>query len=246
MNKVTIRKLDDLDFQSNEAYKTLRTNLEFCGNDVKIIAITSCTPNEGKTSVSLNLCRSLAELGKKVLFLDTDLRKSVVVGRYKVDGEILGLTHFLTGKMKFHDVVYETNVPKLHMVFAGPVPPNPAELLSNRYFKSLIPTLREVYDYVIIDTPPLGSVIDSAIIASECDGVALLVSANHISYKFAQKVVEQLKVTECRILGVILNKVDHRERGYYGRYYGKYYGKYYGRYYGSYGYGEENIPTKKK
>lgn len=230
MNTVTIRKLDNLDFRSNEAYKILRTNIQFCGKDCKVIAVTSCTPNEGKTSVTFNLARSLADLGKKVLYIDADLRKSVVVGRYKVDGEIRGLTHFLAGQEAFHNVVYETNVPKLHMVFAGPVPPNPAELLSNRYFRKVVPMLKEVYDYVIIDTPPLGSVIDSAIIARECDGVAMVIEANRISYKFAQKVIEQLKKADCRILGVILNKVNIKEKGYYGKYYGKYYGAYYGKY----------------
>lgn len=230
MESVTIRKMDDLDFRSNEAYKTLRTNIQFCGSDIKVIAVTSCTPNEGKTSVTFNLARSLADLGKKVLYIDADLRKSVVVGRYKIDGQIRGLTHFLAGQEPFHNVVYETNINKLHMVFAGPIPPNPAELLSNRYFKKLIPTLKDVYDYVIIDTPPLGSVIDSAIIARECDGMAMVIESNKISYKFAQKVLEQLKKADCRILGVILNKVNMKDKGYYSKYYGKYYGTYYGKY----------------
>lgn len=228
MNAVTIRKLDDLDFRSNEAYKILRSNIQFCGKDVKIIAVTSCTPNEGKTSVTFNLSRSLADLGKKVLYIDADLRKSVVVGRYKVEGEIRGLTHFLAGQEPFHNVVYETNVNKLHMVFAGPVPPNPAELLSNRYFRKLIPTLKEVYDYVIIDTPPLGSVIDGAIVARECDGVAMVIESDRISYKFAQKVLDQLNKADCKILGVILNKVNMKDKGYYSKYYGNYYGSYYG------------------
>lgn len=234
MKNVIIRKMDELDFRSNEAYKALRTNIQLCGSDVKVVAVTSCTPNEGKTSVTFNFARSMAELGKKVLYIDADLRKSVVVGRYKVEGEILGLTHFLAGQEPFNNVVYSTNVNKLHMVFAGPVPPNPAELLSNKYFKKLISSLRDVYDYVIIDTPPIGSVIDSAIIAQECDGVAFVCEARHNSYKFAQKAIEQLKKTDCRILGVILNKVPVKTRGYYSKYYSKYYGNYYGKSYGGY------------
>lgn len=239
MKNVVIRKLDDLDFRSNEAYKALRTNIQLCGSDVKVIAITSCTPNEGKTSVTFNLARSMADLGKKVLYIDADLRKSVVIGRYKVEGEILGLTHFLAGQEQFQNVIYSTNIRRLHMVFAGPVPPNPAELLSNKYFKKLIPALKNVYDYVIIDTPPLGSVIDSAIIAQECDGIAFVCETKHNSYKFAQKVIDQLKKTDCRILGVILNKVPVKTKGYYSKYYSKYYGKHYGNYYGSY-YGHDD------
>ena len=118
------------------------------------------------------------------------------------------------------------------MVLTGPVPPNPSELLSGRLFQEMLATCREDFDYIIIDTPPLGSVIDSAIVARECDGVAIVISADTISYKFVQKVKSQLETSGCKILGVILNKVKRRgsSYGYYGRYYGKYYGKYYGEY----------------
>lgn len=234
MLNINIDKLKKLDSSSSEAYKRLRTNIQFCGSDVKVIAITSTIPNEGKSSVSFNLAVSMADAGKRVIFLDTDLRKSVLVGRYKINKAVKGLTHYLSGVNQFDEVVYATNVDNLHVVFSGPVPPNPAELLGNKYFKNLVKQLRENYDYVIIDTPPVGSVIDAAIVAQECDGVILVVSSGEISYKAVQKSKDQMEKSNCRILGAVLNKVEIGKGGYYGKYYGKNYGKYYGNY-GNYG-----------
>ena len=226
MAAINIEGIRKLDYRSNEAYKNLRTNIQLCGSDVKVIMVTSATPNEGKSSVSFNLAVSLAESGKKVIFIDADLRKSILVGRYKINKSVKGLTHFLSGICKFEEVMYATNVENLLTVFSGPVPPNPSELLGNKTFKLLIKTLRETYDYVIIDTPPLGNVIDSAIVAQECDGAIFVIAANTISYKFIQNTMVQLKKTDCKILGAVLNKVDMSESGYYSKYYGKYYGKY--------------------
>ncbi|MCI7242207.1 MAG: CpsD/CapB family tyrosine-protein kinase [Bacilli bacterium] len=234
MLNINIDKLKKLDNSTNEAYKRLRTNVQFCGSDVKVIALTSTIPNEGKSSVSFNLAASIAESGKKVIFIDADLRKSVLVGRYKINKAVKGFTHYLSGVNSFDEVVYSTNVENLHVVFSGPVPPNPAELLGNKYFKTLIKQLRQTYDYVIIDTPPIGSVIDAAIVAQECDGVVMVVAAGEISYKLVQKTKAQLEKADCKILGVVLNKVPTGKGGYYGHY--GHYGEYgnYGNY-GNYG-----------
>lgn len=223
MKEVRITR-QELDYSSNESYKSLRTNLLFCGEDKKVIAITSCTPNEGKSTVSLNLALSLADSGKKVLFIDADLRKSVLTGRTDVTEDIKGLSSLLSHQETVEDIIYATNYPNFHIIYAGQVPPNPAELLGGKYFKRFLQAVRKVYDYVIIDTPPLGSVIDSAVIADECDGAIIVLESGVISYRFAQKVKNQLMKSECPILGVILNKVDMSKQGYYGKYYGKYYG----------------------
>lgn len=219
-------KTQKLDYSGAEAYKSLRTNLQFCGEDKKVIAITSCAPNEGKSSVTMNLAMSLAEAGKKVLLIDADLRKSVLVGRTKVKESIKGLTHYLSKQAALIEVICATNVKNMHIVYAGPVPPNPAELLGGKYFRELLSSLRKVYDYILVDTPPLGSVIDSAIIAEECDGSIMVIETGVISYRFAQDVKSQLEKSNCPILGVVLNKVDMSKQGYYGKYYGRYYGKY--------------------
>lgn len=229
MVKVNLREMVSLDYKSNEAYKALRTNIQFCGNDMKVIGVTSCMPNEGKSSICVNLAISMAESGKSVLLLDTDLRKSILLGRYKIRESIKGFSHFLSGQATCEEVLCDTDVKNLHMIFAGQVPPNPAELLGKKYFKDTLMVLRELYDYIIIDTAPLGSVIDSAIVAQQCDGMILTIAANTISYKFAQRVLEQLKKTGCPVLGAILNKVDASKKGHYGQSYS----------YGSYGgYGE--------
>lgn len=237
MLNINLDKITDLDFKTREAYKTLRTNVQFCGNDVKIISLTSCVSNEGKSMVSFNLAISMAETGKKVLFIDADLRKSVLIGRYKINKAIKGLTQYLSGVEQLDDVRYSTNVKNMDLILSGPVPPNPAELLNNEKFTKLLETARKEYDYVIIDTPPIGQVIDPAIVAQQTDGVIFLISQANISYKYAQKQIEQMRKSGCRILGAVLNKVDPEEKGgYYGGYYGKYSKKGYGYGYG-YGYG---------
>lgn len=244
MQFIEIKKIEKLDYKESEAYKTLRTNVQFAGEDMKVIALTSCTPNEGKTSVSFNLARSLAEADKKVLYVDADMRKSVVVGRYRMAHVEVGLSHYLSGQSSFDETLAETNIPNLNLMIAGPVPPNPAELLEGKRFSDLVRVARGLFDYIIIDTPPLGSVIDSVIIAKQCDGIAMVIASDEISYKFAQRVKSQLEVANCRIIGVILNKVNMRQgvgygNKYYGKYYSRYYGKYYGNYYGAGYYGKE-------
>lgn len=232
MEEIVLKNLRK-DYRSNEAYKSLRTNIEFSGEDKRVIVFTSCTPNEGKSTVSLSLAQSLAESGKRVLFVDADLRKSVLVGRHKVAGEIKGLSHYLSGQADVKDVVLKTQEPKLYVVFAGVVPPNPAELLGSKKFESFLQGARQSYDYVIVDAPPLGNVIDAAIVAKFCDASVLVISVNTISRKFAEGVKGQLEKTGCPILGVVLNKVDMKQNKYYGKYYGNYYGSY-----GDYGHSE--------
>jgi len=218
----------NLNFTSNEAYKSLRTNIQFCGKEVKTICITSCSPNEGKTVVSFRLASSLAESGKKVLFIDADLRKSVIIGRLKVDRAVNGLSEYLSGMNNLEEVVNKTKIENVDIIFTGPIPPNPSELLESDMFKELINMEREIYDYIIIDTPPLGVVIDSANVAEVCDGTIMVVESNNISYKFAQRVLKQLEKGKCRVLGAVLNKVEMDHNGFYGKYYGKYYVKEYG------------------
>lgn len=234
MQEVSLKNKFLLDFKTNEAYKGLRTNIEFCGDDVHSIVITSTVPNEGKSSVSFNLAVSMAESGKKVLLLDCDLRKSVLLGRFQIDTELKGMTHYLTGMSSVEQVICTTNIPNLHIIFAGPIPPNPAELLGNNYFKALIKQLPNFYEYIVIDSPPLGSVIDSAIIAKNCDGAIIVVSANEISHKHVQKIKDQLDKSSCKILGAVLNKVDYHENSFYSKYNKRYYGKYNSEYYSDY------------
>lgn len=212
-------KFRKLNYASVEAYKTLRTNIQFCGEDKRIIEITSCFPNEGKSSVSLNLAISMAETGKKVLLINADLRKAKMLGKVGIGDSAKGLTHYLSKQADMSDVICSTNVQNFYLVNSGPVPPNPAELLGSKYFSQMLIFLREEYDYILIDTPPLGSVIDSAIIAEKCDGAILVIESGAVRYRFAQEVKAQLEKSKCPILGVILNKVDIAGYGKYYEYY---------------------------
>lgn len=227
---VFLNQLKADDYQYNEAMKTLRTNIQFSGTNIHVIMFTSSVPGEGKSETSFHLAVSLAQLDKRVLLIDADIRKSVLVSRYQLEQKVDGLSQYLSGQKTREEVVYETNVPNLSMIFSGPYSPNPAELLEEKLFQALVLWGRQNYDYVIIDTPPMGSVIDGAIIARSCDGAIMVIESGGISYRVLQKVKVQLEKSGCRILGTVLNKVDVHQSSYY--YYGKY-GKYYG-----YGYGE--------
>lgn len=246
MKHVNFTKLAELDNKVNEAYKTLRTNITFCGDEIKTITFTSSVPNEGKSKVSFETAKSLAEDGKKVLYIDADIRKSVMLARYDVDIEIIGLTHYLAGKNKLEEVIYETNIKNFHTIFIGASVPNPSELLGNRKFDKMIETVRESYDYVIIDCPPLGSVIDAAIISKKCDGAIIVVESDNVSYRLVQKVKDQLSKSGVRILGAVLNKVERQGKG-YGYYGYGYYGKgYYGDSYYDSGFSEKGEQTIQK
>ncbi len=234
MLNIDLEKISDLDFRTREAYKTLRTNVQFCGDSVHVISVTSCAPNEGKSIVSFNLASSLAESEKKVLFIDADLRKSVLIGRYKINKAIRGLTQYLSGVEEIGNIIYSTNVPNMDMILSGPVPPNPAELLDNTNFYRLIERGKREYDYVIIDTPPIGQVIDPAIVGRQADGVIFVVAQSSISYRYAQKQIKQLETAGCKMLGAVLNKVDPDGKDGYYRYNDYYYDYGYG-----YGYGKK-------
>lgn len=212
-----------LEFASNEAYKTLRTNIQFSGRDVKTICITSSLPNEGKTVVSFRLATALAESGKKVLFIDADLRKSVIISRLKINNGVNGLSQYLSGMNSLEEVINNTNVENVDIIFTGILPPHPSEMLASEEFKDLVRSLREEYDYVIIDTPPLGVVIDSAHVAEICDGTILVIESNNVSYRLIQKVLKQLTTGKCRVLGAVLNKANIYGIGYNKNHYGKYY-----------------------
>ena len=163
MQEFSVKK-SYLDFRTREAYKMLRTNIEFSGDNNKVIFITSTTPGEGKSTVSFELAMSFAQNGMKTLLIDADTRKSVMKNRWRKGKIKYGLTHYLSGKNELTDVISVSDEPNFCMIFAGPVPPNPSELVGNDRFAELIESARETFDMIIVDTPPIGSVIDAAVI----------------------------------------------------------------------------------
>ncbi|MCO4655801.1 capsular polysaccharide biosynthesis protein CpsD [Streptococcus infantarius subsp. infantarius] len=220
-----------------EYYNSIRTNIQFSGRDLKVITLTSAQSGEGKSITSVNLAISFARAGFRTLLIDADTRNSVMSGTFKSNERYQGLTSFLSGNAELSDVICDTTVDNLMIIPAGQVPPNPTSLIQNDNFKSMIETVRGLYDYVIIDTPPLGLVIDAAILAHHSDASLLVVKAGADKRRTVTKLKEQLEQSGSVFLGVILNKYDiHLDKyGSYGSYGG----------YGSYGnYGKSEEKTK--
>ena len=231
MQQVKLNKRE-LPYDVNEAMKLLRTNLQFCGKDKKVILLTSTVADEGKSTVALNLCTSLAQLGSRVLLIDADMRKSVLASRAMQGAkELPGLSHLLAARSSLEDVLLATDIQDFHVILAGRVPPNPTELLSNPRMEKLIEICRNEYDYVIVDCPPINLVVDAAIVAPMCDGIIMVVNSGSIPYRMAQNAVRQLEATGTPILGAVLNMIEKKNDKYYYRkgYYQKYYGDYYGQ-----------------
>ena len=239
MESVILGNLKEHSYAMKESLRALKTNLQFCGDDIKTILITSSVPDEGKSTVAVDLARSLTESGKSVLLIDTDMRKSVMVGRLRVKavkGQILGLSHYLSGQCKLEEVLYATDVKRLFMVFAGPGVPNPTEILDKKYFARLIEFGRENFDYVIVDCAPIAATIDAAVVAKHCDGAILVISQGVANSRLIASVKRQLEASGIKILGAVINKVKMKKKGYgygFGYGYGYGYGSYYGDYYGN-------------
>ena len=220
-----------------EYYNSIRTNIQFSGRDLKVITLTSAQPGEGKSTTSVNLAISFARAGFRTLLIDADTRNSVMSGTFKSNEGYQGLTSFLSGNAELSDVICDTSIDNLMILPAGQVPPNPTSLIQNDNFKSMIETVRGLYDYVIIDTPPLGLVIDAAILAHHSDASLLVTKAGADKRRTITKLKEQLEQSGSVFLGVILNKYDiHLDKyGSYGSYGG----------YGSYGnYGKSDEKSK--
>lgn len=206
------------DYFYEEAIKTLRTNIQFTGTEVKSIIVTSCYPNEGKSDVLFQLALEIGKMGKKVLVLDADMRKSSYISRFQVKQKIEGLSQYLSGQSQIQDVVYSTNFQGVDIIFSGPTAPNPSELLAQESFVSLVHSMREKYDYVLADTPPIGSLTDAAVVARQCDGAIMVIESDLVSRRVAIRAKEQLEMIGCHILGAVLNKVDLKKNKYYSKY----------------------------
>ena len=220
-----------------EYYNSIRTNIQFSGRDLKVITLTSAQPGEGKSTTSVNLAISFARAGFRTLLIDADTRNSVMSGTFKSNERYQGLTSFLSGNAELSDVICDTSIDNLMIIPAGQVTPNPTSLIQNDNFKAMVETVRGLYDYVIIDTPPLGLVIDAAILAHHSDASLLVVKAGADKRRTVTKLKEQLEQSGSVFLGVILNKYDiHLDKyGSYGSYGG----------YGSYGnYGKSDEKSK--
>ena len=242
MNTLTINHFPPLKYAGAEAVNMLCTNLSFSGENVKKIMLTSCHAAEGKTYLSMNVMRTIAKLGKSVVLVDADLRRSVIAQKYGVQfslGESApGLSHFLAGMAGEADVVYETNLPGAYMVPVGRKVSNSLSLLNSQRFQMLLDDLAEQFDYVIVDAPPVGLVIDAAQIAKFCDGTVLVVGYNTVRRQELIEVRDQIMQTGCPILGAVMNMTE------YDSYLSKKYS--YKSYYSHYGYYTSDTGERKK
>ena len=242
MLKAQIKGNLNLDYAGSKAMNTICSNLSFSGKNVKKIVITSCEPNDGKSFVAIQVAANMARRGKRVLLMDADLRLSVMNAHYDItlQGEGKGLAHYLSGQCALENVVYETNVPNIFFIPIGTDVQTPLSLIATPDFDQLVQTMGENFDYVIIDAPPVGMVIDAAEIAKSCDGSVLILEYNKTHRRALAEAKQQMERTGTPILGCVLNKVTMDRLGtkkYYS-YGGKYgYGRYgrYGRY-ARYGY----------
>ena len=216
--------LNKLNNPAEEAYKVLRANLNFYAlhKEIKVISITSYSPNEGKTTTSINLSISMAKSGMKVLYVDADLRKPMLMKQLG-NTDFQGLSNYLSGYISIKEIIHRTKIHGFFYVSSGSKPFDPAALLNTERFDRFLESVKQDFDMVIIDTPPLGSVIDCAIVAAKTDGVLIVIKPNTVKYKNALMIKEQLEKSHAKILGIVLNGVKQRDyKDYYKSY--DYYG----------------------
>lgn len=204
-----------------EAYRVLRTNIQFASVDkpVQVMAVTSATPGEGKTTTIANLAITFAQSGSKVLLVDADLRKPTV---HKVFGlfNATGVTTVLAHHVDYATCVDKTEVDNLSVLTSGPIPPNPSELLSSNAMKSLLERIKADYDIILIDSPPVGVVTDAAVLSTIVDGIIMVTSSAQVEIDAAKQAKELLDKVKANILGVVLNKITKgNHKNYYYNYY---------------------------
>ncbi len=205
----------------SEQYRTIRTNIEFSSVDdeIRSIMVTSSGPGEGKSTTTANLAVVFAQQGKRVLLIDADLRKPTVHYTFGITNTF-GLTNVLTRQMELKDAIKKTNEELLHVLPSGPIPPNPAELLSSRGMKEFFEETKGAYDMIIFDTPPVLAVTDAQILSNQCDGTVLVISSGRTEVEAATKTKELLEAANAKVLGIVLNNKKMNKNNNYYYYYG--------------------------
>lgn len=244
---------ENTEFAVREAYNAARTNIIYSlGGEAggKKIIITSASPHEGKTTTCINLAITFAQLDKKVIVIDGDLRKPRIYRHLSIEREN-GLSDLLCGLADLDAVIKHCPEHKVDCITSGHIPPNPAELLASKEMAGVLDKLAQRYDYIFIDTPPVTVVTEAAAMAEAASGVILVVRQNNTIHESIQRARDCLKMANAKILGYILNDIDPASYGYgaygkYGRYgyrskrYSYSYGYGYGNSYGGYSYGYDD------
>jgi capsular exopolysaccharide synthesis family protein len=206
----------------SEAYRSLRTALLLSSaHELKVVAVTSAVASEGKSATATNLGVVMAQLGRRVLIVDADLRKPRLHEVLQVSNRA-GLVSCLTGNADFESVISRTSVPNLFVIPAGPNPPNPSELLASDRMQELVRMARSRFDFVVIDTPPILPVTDAALVGTLVDGVTLCLRAGKVTRDEALSCRDRLQFAGIKVLGVVLNRHSATQGGYSGRRYQMY------------------------
>ena len=208
----------------SEAYRTLRTNIQFSSfdNELDIILVTSSGPREGKSVTSANLALAMAEVGKRVLLIDCDLRRPSIHKKFNISNN-KGLSNLLIGQFKF-DEVAQKYTENMYILTSGTVPPNPSEMLASNKMKLFLEEAKGKFDFIIIDSPPVVAVTDAQLLSTMVGGVLLVVAAGQAEIAATIKTKELLDNVKANIIGVVLNKAEitgGKKYGYYHYYYGR-------------------------
>lgn len=222
-------KLNPLAYSVEEAINRLKVNIKFVGAETKKILIISSIPGEGKSTVSVNLWKALADAGFPTVLVDADLRRSEFKERHwkSFHKNCKGLNHYLSGLASYEKIIYETDVKNGYVVPVADLLVNPSNLLESKKLDDLLDRLASEYRYVIIDSPPLESVSDGVTLASKSDGALLITQAGVTPRILVHQSLQQIERAECPLLGIVLNRMKSKLSAYRGYYYKKYYSKYY-------------------
>ncbi len=228
MRKAIIRELPAMDYAATEALNTICTNLAFAGRNLKKIIFTSCIQSEGKSFMTIRIAQNMARRGRSVCLVDADMRRSFLVKRYgmEVAGQLTGLAHYLAGQCDLDDAIYETNLYGACVIPAGRDVSNPMALIDSPFFSAMLDELADAFDVVIVDAPPVGMVIDAAVMAKDCDGCVFVVEYNRTRRRDLAAARRQMEQSGCKVLGSIINKVSfdtisakkYYHKGYYKQY----------------------------
>jgi capsular exopolysaccharide synthesis family protein len=223
----------------SEAYRSVRTALQFstATGAPRSLLITSASPSEGKSTAALTIARNFSQIGKRVLLIDSDMRKPSIHKKMGIDNAI-GLSNYLAGLAAFSDAIRETDYDQLHVITTGPLPPNPAELLHDDNMLRLLAYGLQNYDQIIIDGPPVMGLADAPILASIVEGTILVVSAGTTRKHAAAVALKRLHAAQARVVGALINKFEAKHAA-YGYGYGYGYGGY-----SYYSYGGSDAPKK--
>lgn len=213
--------------QAAEAYRTLRTSIQFAGLDHKCrtVVVTSSSPGEGKSTTVANFGVVAAQAGQRVCVVDSDLRRPTLHRIFGLNNG-RGLTTALLEGLPFTDVAQPTAVPNLFVLTSGAVPPNPAELVGSQRMRECLDGATADFDLVLLDSPPIVSVSDAIALAAIADGIILVIHVGKVPHEVVRRAVGQIEAVKGRILGVLMNSVNLKRDGYYYDYY-RYYHSYY-------------------